>query len=47
MAEAAQAIRDVLALVADGKLVISGPAEVALLRRLEGAAVALEEASRS
>jgi hypothetical protein len=43
--EAARAIREVLAAVDEGKLTAASPREIALLRRLEGAALALEAAS--
>jgi hypothetical protein len=42
--EAAKIIRQVLAAVEQGKLRASSPREIALLRRLEGAAAALEAA---
>jgi hypothetical protein len=45
--EAAKTIREVLAAVEEGKLTASSPQEIALLRRLEGAAVALEQAGDS
>jgi hypothetical protein len=44
--EAAGIIREVLAAVEEGKLTASSPREVALLRRLEGAALALEAAAK-
>jgi hypothetical protein len=45
LADAARTIRAVLAAVDEGKLTAASPREIALLRRLEGAAIALEEAS--
>jgi hypothetical protein len=44
--EAAEIIREVLAAVEQGKLTVSSPREIALLRRLEGTAIALQAAAR-
>jgi len=43
MVDAAEAIRRVLAAVAEGELDVSTPGDLAAVRRLEGAIVALEK----
>jgi len=40
--DAAQALRDLLEVVENGDLTVDGPAANAMLRRLEGALIALE-----
>lgn len=45
LAEAAAVLREVLALVESGDLSVTTPREVALVRRLEGAATSLEKAA--
>jgi hypothetical protein len=46
LADAARVLRRVLAEVQGGRLLAATPREVALVRRLEGAAIALEMAAK-